>query len=426
MSKLVSLGWIAVVAAFGCAPPADSGAASMGIPKTQEQLTLQRQTATVQLTQGAGASTVNAANSLGFALLADLAARKVGENIFVSPPSIFLSLAMAYNGAAGETAKQMAQVLNVDGLGLDRANAGFKSVYEFLESPSTDVELTIANSIWADHRVRFRSDFLDRGRQIFGAEIRTMNFADPSAATNINNWVAQSTNGKIDKLIDQVPEDAVMYLINAIYFRGTWTRQFDKALTSEADFYVADGKTKKIPFMRSTGNYAYTKTDAHEVVAIPYGDKRLAMIVVLPARDRKLADLLSDLKPETFSSIVTSLKLQQGTVLLPKFRSVFETTLNDTLRELGMPIAFDQHRADFSGMSREAKLFISRVIHKTFVEVTEQGTEAAAATGTEMSITSAPLEEPFVFKADRPFLYAIRDTQTGMILFAGMMYSPAF
>lgn len=411
---------------LGCTPPADMGASSIGIPKSQEQLASQRQTATVQLTQGAGVSTVNAVNALGFRILSDAAGRKPGENVFISSPSIVMSLAMAYNGAGGETASQMSRVLGVEGVGLDKANAGFKSLYEFLESPSPDVELTIANSIWASDRVRFRTDFLDRGRQVFGAEIRTMNFADASAAANINNWVAQSTKGKIDKLIDEVPEDAVMYLINAIYFRGMWSNQFDKLLTRHGDFHLADGKIKKSPFMRNSGRYAYEKTAAYESVSIPYGDGRLSMLLVLPAQSEKLSDFLDPSNLEMFDAMVKNMKSQQGTVILPKFRSTYEATLNDTLRELGMPIAFEEHRADFSGMLREARLFISRVIHKTFVEVTEEGTEAAAATGTEISVTSAPAEDPFVFKADRPFVYAIRDSQTGLILFAGVMYSPTF
>ncbi len=403
----------------------DSARAGMGLEKSPEQLALQRQTSTAQLQQGEGAAAVNATNQFGFKLLTDLAARSAGENVFVSPASVALSLGMAFNGAEGDTAKEMASALGVVREGLDKANASFKTLAEFMESPSANVELTIANSIWASDQVRFRQDFLDRGRQVFDAEIRTMSFKDPSAAANINDWVSRTTNGKIDKLIDEVPEDAVMYLINAIYFRGMWKHQFNKELTHEADFYVTEGKSKRTSFMRNAASYGYIKTVDYESVSLPYGDGRLSMLVVLPTKGKSLSDFARALDEKTIGPMIATLKTQEGTVILPKFRSTYKATLNDSLRDMGMHSAFDLNRADFKGMTRDARLYISRVLHKTFVEVNEVGTEAAAVTGTEMSVTSAPAGEPFVFRADRPFFYAIRDGQTGLILFAGLMYSPS-
>jgi serine protease inhibitor len=420
--RLFGLATAVIIA--GCNAPLDGGGSAMGLPKTAEQLASQRQSATAQLKVGQGAAVVNGVNSFGFDLFSRLTQAEPNGNIFISPTSVAICLAMTLNGASSETADQIAKTLRLDDISLDKVNTGYRSLTEYLGSPSANVELLVANSIWASDQIRFRQDFLDRGRQVFNAEIRTMNFRDATAATNINSWVAQATNGKIDKLIDQVPDDAVMYLINAIYFRGLWKSPFDKSLTAEEDFHLADGKSKKASFMRNTGRYAYAKTDEYEAVSLPYADDRLSMMVLLPTASGM--EGFANIDANSIAKVVAGLRAKQGTVILPKFRASYEIQLNKPLAAMGMPIAFEPNRADFSGMTREAKLFISRVIHKTFVEVTEQGTEAAGVTGTEVSVTSAPIDEPFVFKADRPFLYAIRDSQTGLILFAGIMNNPSF
>ncbi len=260
-------------------------------------------------------------------------------------------------------------------------------------------------------------DFLQRAQQFYNAQIDGLQGAPQS----INAWVDQHTNHKITQIVT-AREVAGMEaaLINAVYFKGLWQTPFDAKLTTEKPFHPAHGNPQTCKMMRTNGKFGYYQTPNFQMVSLPYAGNRLDMLLLLPSPGASLNRIVSEATPENWQKWTTSLFVQPGTVELPRFRAEYGTELNEPLTTLGMGAAFDA-TANFSGMSRHP-LFISKVIHKTFVEVNEQGTEAAAATAVIMSRSLAmPVHPPFHLVFDRPFLYAIRDRQTGALLFVGVM-----
>ena len=362
-------------------------------------------------------SSVASANTrFGFKLLHDLREREPGANIFISPLSISIALTMTYNGAVGETERAMADVLEIDALDLSTINNSNKALRNSLEDPDPKVQISIANSIWSRQGVEFNPEFLDRNRVFFGAEIASLDFNSPQAIAIINDWVNTNTNGKIEKIVKRIDPLTMLFLINAIYFKGNWQDEFDKAMTRPGTFHLPNGSQKQVQMMRREGVYPYFRGERFEATSLPYGDGRLGMYIFLPNPDSNLNEFLGDLNAENWEGWISQFGNRRHDMMLPRFKLKYEVSLNDTLKALGMEIAFGGG-ADFSGIG--PSLFISDVRHKTFVEVNEEGTEAAAVTGVTMLESVPP-----AFRVDRPFFFAIYDAETETILFMGTVTEP--
>ena len=362
-------------------------------------------------------SSVASANTrFGFKLLHDLREREPGGNIFISPLSISIALTMTYNGAVGETERAMAEVLEIDGLDLSTINNSNKALRNSLENPDPKVEISIANSIWSRQGVEFNPEFLERNRVFFGAEIASLDFSSPQATATINEWIDTNTNGKIEKIVDRIDPQTLIFLINAIYFKGNWQDEFDKVMTRPGTFHLPNGNSKQVQMMRREGEYLYFRGERFEATSLTYGDGRLGMYIFLPNPNSNLNKFLRDLTAENWEGWISQFQDRRQTMILPRFKLEYEVRLNDTLEALGLGIAFGGG-ADFSGMG--PSLFISEVRHKTFVEVNEEGTEAAAVTAV-VGVKSVPS----IFRVDRPFFFAIYDAETETILFMGTVTEP--
>lgn len=369
---------------------------------------------------------VTANTQFGFDLFNEIRKIEQDKNIFISPLSISIALAMTLNGASGETEQAMANTLHLQGLDSKAINPGYAGLRQALQVADPKVILTIANSLWARQDVPFKQDFLQRNTQFFGAEVSTLDFTDPNTLTTINQWVNTNTNGKITKILDEINLDMVLFLINAIYFKGTWQTEFDPSRTRDGSFYLATGDEKQIPIMTRTGDYPYYENYEAEfqAISLPYGDGRMSMYIFLPYPESDLNTFLDSLNTENWESWVSQLREQEVFLSMPKFKLEYEKTLNNSLQSLGMGIAFAPGLADFSQMADlEAlgkNLYIGEVLHKAVVEVNEEGTEAAAVTSVGIRATSAPP----AFMANRPFFFAIRDNETKTVLFMGTVVDP--
>ncbi len=368
---------------------------------------------------------IAANNEFGFNLFNQLQRQDANKNVFFSPLSVTTALAMTYNGAAGETRQAMGRTLKLDGMSLAEVNQSSAELLKALKSSDPKVELAVANSLWAQQGIKFKEDFLARNRQFFGAEVASLNFSDPQAVARINGWVSANTKGKIAKIIDRINPQQALFLINAVYFKGLWQQKFDKALTTPQPFHLLGGRQKPVPMMSQSGSYRYLRGDKFQAVSLPYGKGGASLYLFLPDQGSSLNDLLKSLSYQKWEQWISSFRNTPGDVKIPRFKLDYESMLNDALKTLGMEIAFSAERADFSAMSDRRDLFISEVKHKAVAEVNEEGTEAAAATSVGISVTSArPTPQRFTFVADRPFLMAIRDQQTGAILFMGAVMEP--
>ena len=371
-------------------------------------------------------SNLIAANTrFSFKLFSEILQQDGAKNIFVSPTSIAIALAMTYTGASGDTQQAMANALELQGLDLPNINQAYANLKTLLETADPEVQLNIANSLWARQGVPFKPDFLENNQKFYDAEISDLDFSDPASVEKINNWVQQKTNGKIDRIIDQLQDSDILFLINAIYFKGKWTDEFDKSRTEDRPFYLANGSEKNHPLMFQTNEYRYYETDQFQAVSLPYSQRRLSLYVFLPRENSSLDKFYQQLNAENWQQWMNQFEKRDGSIGLPRFKMEYEIGLNPVLSALGMGVAFDPNRADFTAMS-EVNPSINAVKHKTFVEVNEEGTEAAAVTGMMARSMSAPIasEPPFEMIVDRPFFCAIRDDRTGTLLFLGSISNP--
>ena len=367
---------------------------------------------------------VRANTAFAFDLFHALKQEGAGENLFISPASVSLALAMTYNGADGETAAAMANVLGLQEMTLAEINTAFADLRTILENPDPKVQLAIANSLWARQGKEFYEDFLQRNRDYYDAEVATLDFDLPDAAETINRWVEQQTNGKIKDLIEPpIHPLTVLFLINAIYFKADWADPFDPQQTREIPFNLPDGSSKQHPVMFREGEFQALVGDGFQAVSLPYGKNgRIGMYIFLPDHSLTLDSFYQNLTSAQWSAWLEQFRETEGYVGLPRFKFEYEASLNDVLKALGMEIAFAAGRADFSGMKQvPPQLFIAEVKHKTFIEVNEKGTEAAAATSVEIRDESAPA---FNMVIDRPFFFSIVDNKTGSILFMGSVTDP--
>lgn len=371
----------------------------------------------LELTDDTDVSSVASANTrFGFRLLHDLQERDPGGNIFISPLSISIALTMTYNGAVGETERAMAEVLEIDALDLSTINRSNRALRNSLENPDPKVDISIANSIWYRQGIVFNPDFLERNRLFFGAEVAALDFSAPQATGIINEWVDTNTNGKIEKIVDRINPQTLLFLINAIYFKGNWQDEFDPSRTRQGIFHLMDGSEKRVQVMRREGEYPYFRGENFEATSLPYGAGRMSMYIFLPDRNSNLNKFMRNLNEANWEDWLSQLQDRRQEMVLPRFKLEYEVNLNDTLEALGMGIAFGGG-ADFSGMG--PNLFISEVRHKTFVELNEEGTEAAAVTAV-VGVKSLPP----AFRVDRPFFFTIYDAETETILFMGTVTEP--
>jgi serine protease inhibitor len=367
----------------------------------------------------------NAGEQFGISLFKHMVENEE-SNIFISPLSVSMALGMTLNGAAGSTESAMRQTLDFSGMEQLEINKAYSSLIKLLTSIDPKVQFEIANSIWTDEKFGVEPSFADVNQTYFDALIKAIDFRDASASDQINNWVDDKTHGKIDKVIDSIDARTVMYLINAIYFNGTWTYEFDKGETKEQRFKVNDNLSVQTPFMRqSNDNFSYFDNELMQAIDLPYGNGQFRMTVLLPRYGKTVADILQSLSPQNWKSWMSAFVEQKGTLALPKFKLEYKNSLVDVLKTLGMDPAFSDE-ADFTGINKNGGLFISDVLHKTYVDVDEEGTEAAAVTVVEMRVTSVGGETGgFSMSVDRPFLFAIREKSSGVILFIGKMNNPS-
>lgn len=368
-----------------------------------------------------------AANTrFGFKLFAQIRQHTGNQNVFISPTSIAIALGMTYNGADGKTQQAMAKALGLQDMSLEDVNQGHAALEAYFESLDPAVKLTIANSLWANQQVVFKPDFRQRNRRFYQAEVRNLDFSDPQAPTQINTWVQQQTQGKIQQIVDQIDPLDILFLINAIYFKGTWQEAFDPSQTQERPFNLLDGNQKQHPMMARSDQFLYLENEQFQAVSLPYAKGELSMDVFLPRQDITLAAFEKTLTVDNWQSWMSQLRLRQGSLRLPRFRVESDLSLQQALEALGMAVAFDPDRANFSRMT-DWDAFISEVRHKTFVDVNEQGTEAAAVTSVRIQTTAAVIdpEPPFQMTVDRPFFFVIRDQQTGAVLFMGAINDPS-
>lgn len=377
-----------------------------------------------QLPNAAVDSKVVAANTkFGFKLYKEILKQDSNKNVFVSPTSVAIALSMTYNGASGETQQAMAKALELQGITLPTVNQANNALKASLENADPEVQLSIANSLWAKQGVTFKPDFMERNRQFYGAKVTELDFANAEATRTINNWVKENTRGKIDQVVDQLKPDDVLFLINAIYFKGNWTKKFEQNQTAERSFYLSNGTQKQHPMMSQSGKYRYYENETFQAVSLPYGKGRLSLYVFLPRENNSLDAFQQQLAAENWQQWMNQFRMRNGSIQLPRFKFDYDIQLNNALKVLGMESAFSDG-ADFSNMT-SASVAINEVKHKTFVEVNEQGTEAAAVTSVGVALTSAQMpEEPFQMVVNRPFFCAIRDNQTGTVLFMGSLREP--
>lgn len=373
------------------------------------------------------AEVISASNRFGFDLLAQLTD---GDNLFMSPLSAHLALGMALNGARDSTLAATRSTLGFDQSATKtEINRAYTDLLTLLSALDPEVELEIANSVWHEQGFPFNADYLQTVQDAFGAEVGGLDFSSPSALSTINSWVDTNTNGRIKKMLDSISPSEVMFLLNAIYFKGGWRQEFAKDRTYDRDFTRSDGSTKPVKMMvREEGELEVAHNATFQLVDLPYGGGAFRMTIMLPSEGVSLASRLDGLDADTWSSWTSGLHPTEAPVELPRFTMTWERELKDALSAMGMDIAFQAGRANFGDMLADGlnpqapgtDLHITRVKQKSFVEVNEEGTEAAAATSVGVGVTSAPI--PII--VNRPFLFAIRERLSGTVLFLGIVEDP--
>ena len=345
-----------------------------------------------------------------------------GQNVFISPLSILLALAMTYNGAVGDTNLAMADAMEFSGMDMEELNQGFSDLMVSILNGDPSVQINIANSIWSRLGFDPKEDFVDINKKYYSSEVKELDFSDPGAVDTINDWIEDATEEKIKKMLTVIPGDVVMYLINAIYFKGDWTYPFEEEATYEEDFNLEDGSKKSVEMMHIVGHYDYITGENFGMVRLPYGDEKFSMYIVLPDEGAAVDSIVGFLDSYYYDNLRNSMVDREIRLAMPKYKMEYGVkVLNDVLTELGMGIAFGPE-ADFSGIN--PGIFISEVMHKAVIEVNEKGSEAAAATVVAMAESAMPVDEMIEFTVDRPFFFVIADDRSGAILFMGKVVSP--
>lgn len=371
------------------------------------------------------AKVIAADNQFGFELFNKINATPSSQkNLLISPMSVSLALAMVYNGANGNTKTQMENMLHKATLTADDLNQSYKDLVSALESHDPKVELSIANAIFYRNSFSIKPDFIATNQNFYQAEVSGLDFSKTTETLNtVNGWVNTKTKGKIDQIIEKVNPEDIMYLLNAIYFNGQWTYSFDTRNTTNLSFTKEDKTNIQVPTMNIEKPFNYYRSTDFELLEMPYGSGKYSMLIFLPENGTKTDDVIGQLSADHLNDWIGKLTEQKKKVYLPKFEFKFDKSLIDELKALGMTDAFNDLKADLSGISEAAKLIISEVMHKAYIKVDERGTEAAAVTGITVGVTSIGPDNSF--RVDHPFVFAIREKDTNAILFIGKVMDPS-
>lgn len=358
-----------------------------------------------------------------FANVFDEEASDEDKSFMVSPFSLSMALAMTWNGAAGETKTAMQETLKMGERSDKEINEYYQKLKEALLKTDPSTKLSIANSIFTNKFITINPAFIKTNTNYYNATVQSVDFSDLKTVDIINEWALDNTNGLIKEVLDKTDPAALMYLLNAIYFKGIWTSKFDAKNTSKKAFMTENGTKRTVDMMSQTTKFNYTENETMQVVQLPYGNQAFSMLVLLPKSGKKQIDVVTALENKEFwQRNVASLREREVELYLPKFKTEYSKKLNDVLINMGMGIAFNAERADFSRMlntDSNIRAFISFVKQDTYISTDESGTEAAAVTVVGMEVTSAGPSQKVVFNADKPFIYVIQENSTGAILFMG-------
>lgn len=356
-------------------------------------------------------------NTFAFDLFKQVYQTDKSSNAFISPLSVSMALSMTLNGAKGDTYEEMVNALRISGFSIDEINEYCQVLKNALLKADTSTEFSIANSIWYRLGFPVENYFLSVNKKFFGAEVTEADFSSPETLNRINQWCSDNTKGKIPTIIEEIPGDAVMYLINAIYFKGIWKSQFDKKQTFDGTFYNESGIKRLVKMMNQTGQFEYAVDETARYLTLPYGNGAFSMRLLLPNEDKTVEDVINHINSESWQNSFNSQRATEVCVQLPRFKAECKYLLHQkVLPEMGMITPFSA-AANFTGISRGGGLSISNVIHKTYILVDEKGTEAAAVTAVEIVKTAMPTSISYV--VDKPFVFVIQENSTGAILFMG-------
>jgi serpin B len=371
------------------------------------------------------AAVLESANQFGIDLFEEVVKDGKYDNIMVSPLSVSQALGMTWNGARGNTRDEMTTMLGFSVENEGELNRSNKTIRTALLNADKQVEMEVANSIWYRDTYVINSEFKTVNQQYYDAEVHPLDFTDPSLCKfTINNWVNDKTTGKIPEIVDAISPDHVMFLINAVYFKGQWTYEFKVEDTVQEPFYFQDGSAANVEMMTQQNDLEYFWGEEWEILALPYGNEHFRMLVLLPHDEISLEDCVASFNAEVLEEYSEQMELRGISLWMPKFKFESDIELNNSLISLGMQQAFSDY-ADFSGMGSPANLKVSKVKHKTFIELDEKGTEAAAVTSVEMVLTSVGGGGSTIpVKINRPFLFLIQEQDTEAILFMGQVYHP--
>ncbi|MBN2806871.1 MAG: serpin family protein [Prolixibacteraceae bacterium] len=366
---------------------------------------------------------VEADNDFGIDLFREINETESG-NFNISPLSVSLALAMTYNGAEGETKAAMEEALRLSELTTDEINQSYQSLVKALLEADPKVTLEIAKSIWYRLGYNVLDDFKTVNQTYYNAEVNELDFGRSDAKDIMNGWIEDNTHGKIKDMIKEINPDHVMFLINALYFNGEWQNKFEKSNTQKRDFNTSDLKVVQVNMMQKEDSVLYMANDLFTSIQMPYGRGNFNMVVLLPNEGKTCNELTSEFNAENWKKWMSSFQMTYDVdIWLPKFKDEYKIKLNDVLSAMGMELAFTP-AADFSGINGEGDIWIDYVQHNTFIDVSEKGTEAAAATVVAIVELAMPINTQF--HADRPFIYAITEKETGAILFIGKMAEPQY
>lgn len=340
------------------------------------------------------------------------------RNFMVSPFSLSMALAMTWNGAEGQTKSAMQKTLKKGNYSDNQLNSYYKKLKEAMLKTDPSIQLSIANSIWTNKFIGIKPDFTKVNKEYYQAEVKSVDFRKRATTKMINNWASDNTNGLIKHVIDQTNRDDLIYLLNAIYFKGMWANRFDTNNTSPKTFTAENGTQKQVDMMQQTAKLKYTADKNLQLVELPYGNQSFTMLILLPQKGKKLCDVITTLQNnEYWGSLKSQLSGAEVDLLLPKFKTEYSKIVNDVLIKMGMSNFFSD-KADFSGIS-DYPARLSLVKQDTYINVDEKGTEAAAVTLIGRKSSYNAEQEKVIFNANKPFIYIIQENSTGAILFMG-------
>lgn len=371
------------------------------------------------------AKTVTEANNQFALNFYSQAAQNSNENLFFSPTSIATAFVIAYEGARGDTAEE---IQNAFGFSKDdnKRRSEFESLYKNLNEENEWYKLNMANALWIAQGFEPISDYVDIAKTYYDSHVQNVDFITNDGVNTINEWVKEKTEDKIQEILAQDSTDELtrMVITNAMYFKGKWASQFDSRITSDESFWVDASTSVKVPMMKDVGIFNYIKTNEFKALEMHYQGDKISMLVLLPHDRNGLGSLEKSLDLQKLYDLKVKMTREPLTVHMPKFEFDTEYDLVEKLQSLGVHKAFDENNANFDGITEDERLFIAKAIHKAFVDVNEEGTEAAAITALVVTLTSGPPEPKHEFRADHPFIFIIQEKHTGEILFMGRVMDP--